>query len=442
MSLRAYAEYRRTATEWLAEVPAHWTVEPLRNVASFTTGWTPPTSEASSFEDELPWANISDLGSKELSKTAKGLSAAAVKAHRIPLSRRGSLLFSFKLSIGIVSIAERDLYTNEAIATFPPTERLRTGYAYYALPVFVLKNATTNIYGAPMLNAGLIRSARLAVPPIFEQCQIADYLDAQTAKIDALIGKQEQLIETLAERRQAVISHAVTKGLDPSAPMKDSGNDGIGQMPSAWSVRPLKRFLRSIDQGVSPGGSVELADDSSWGVLKSGCVNRGIFADEQHKRLSDDFEIDPAIVVRLGDLLVSRASGSPSLVGSTAIVKELRYRLILSDKTFRLVPDADSDVAYLEKVMNSRVYREQVRGAISGAEGLANNLPSSSLRNFVFPTPPLDQQHAIVAHLDHETSKIDALSAKAREMIDVLKERRQALISAAVTGKIDVRGLS
>lgn len=279
----------------------------------------------------------------------------------------------------------------------------------------------------------------VAMPDIAGQRGIVRFLDRETAKVDALIAKQEHLIATLREDRAATITHTVTRGLDPQVEMTETGVEWLGEVPAHWHQAQLRHIVDRIEQGVSPEAYAELADDG-WGVLKAGCVNGGVFQDVQHKKLPAGFEIDPSIVVKEGDLLVCRASGSPDLVGSTAVVRQLRYNLILSDKTFRLIAGSRIAPYYLEWAMNSRIYREQVRGAISGAEGLANNLPMSSLRSFRFPVPPLSEQKHIVVHLDERCSTIDALIEKAEESISILREYRSALITDAVTGKIDVWG--
>jgi type I restriction enzyme S subunit len=261
---------------------------------------------------------------------------------------------------------------------------------------------------------------RIELPDAETQLAIADYLDCETAGIDTLIDEQQRLIEMLRERRAAVVDAA----LAPS---------------SSWTGTTLKHMLSGVDQGVSPQAEAGLADDpGSWGVLKAGCVNRGMFRQEEHKRLPNDFGFDPAIAVEVGDVIVSRASGSPDLVGSAAIVEHLDYQLILSDKLFRLRPKGLVDPKFLAWSLNSGQYRVQVRRAISGAEGLANNLPLSKLRAFEMHHPSLEEQRRIVAYLDEKTAKIDLLIAETERFIELSKERRSALIAAAVTGQIDV----
>jgi len=263
-----------------------------------------------------------------------------------------------------------------------------------------------------------MRRIALPVPPNREQMAIADFLDRETAKIDALIEKERRLIDGLLRRRENLIETVV------------------GGAPNRPTV-PLKRALRAIDQGISPDTS-QAETDSKWSVLKAGCSNHGIFNEDESKPLPTAIPISPNIVVRSGDLVTSRANGSPQLVGSTALVGNIRRRLILSDKTFRLIPKPRINNRYLYWFMNSPSYRSQVRAAISGAEGLANNLPMSALRRIRIWIPSKDEQQESVSKLDAETTKIDEVVATTRRLVTVAEERRVALISAVVTGQLDI----
>jgi type I restriction enzyme S subunit len=207
-------KFKDSGIEWLGDIPNGWRILPIKYIYKFYTGWTPPTGQDEYFEGENPWANISDLGPKYLMETVKQISDSAIEVSRLKLSPKGSLLFSFKLSIGQVSIAGIDLYTNEAIATFPPDAKLSTSYLYWAAPIFITKNADENIYGAKLLNQELIKNAKRAFPSDKEQRAIADFLDRETARIDALIEKVEQSIDLLEEYRSAIITDAVTGKID------------------------------------------------------------------------------------------------------------------------------------------------------------------------------------------------------------------------------------
>jgi type I restriction enzyme S subunit len=258
-------------------------------------------------------------------------------------------------------------------------------------------------------------------------------------RIRRYIRAKQKLIKLLEEQKQAIIHRAVTRGLDPNVRLKPSGVEWLGDVPEHWEVGRLKSLVQRIEQGISPQAENYLAGNAAWGVLKAGCVNRGVFRESEHKRLPPDFEIDPLLAVAEGDVLVSRASGSPQLVGSVGRVQNLHYKLILSDKTFRLIFNQRADPDFMVLAMNSRYYRRQVEQAISGAEGLANNLPLSSLRAFTFLTPLRKEQLAITEHLRDATERIASVLERAQREIALLCEYRTRLIADVVTGKLDVR---
>jgi type I restriction enzyme S subunit len=436
---RAYPEYKDSGVEWFGEIPDHWSVSKVKFLTSFQVGWTPPTKDDANFEGENLWANISDLRGREISETNKKISDDAARVASMDISPSGSLLYSFKLSVGTVSFAGKDMYTNEAIATFLSESRLPLSYLYYVLPQFVIENASTNIYGARILNQELIRDALLLSPTYDEATVIANFLDHETAKIDTLIEQQQQLIQLLKEKRQAVISHAVTKGLNPDVPMKDSGVEWLGEVPAGWVVMQIRRILPFMEQGKSPECESRPAEDNEWGVLKTSCVNHAEYRSGENKFLPDGIAPFPEYEVKVGDVLMSRASGSIDLIGSVAYVFETRPKILLSDKIFRLGLSKKISGIFFKYLMQSSYMRTNIRVAISGAEGMANNITKGSVLSFVFALPNLHEQSDIVKYLDKETALFAALLDQAERMVSLLHERRTALISAAVTGKIDVR---
>jgi type I restriction enzyme S subunit len=284
-----------------------------------------------------------------------------------------------------------------------------------------------------------MRQIPVLVPSDAEQAAIVRFLDHANRKIDGFIRAKRKLMGLLNEQKQAIIHHAVTRGLNADAAFKPSGIPWLGDIPKHWEVLRLRTIVSKIEQGVSPQASGFLADGDSWGVLKSGCVNHGAFRQTEHKQLAKSFNIDPIIVVKVGDVLISRACGSPKLVGSVGKVKALDYKLILSDKTFRAVfrPIVDSD--FMVYAMNGAYYRQQVEQAISGADGMANNLPLSELRSFVFAVPPLAEAAGIAARLDAELARFTTAIARTEREIALMQEYRTRLTADLVTGKLDVR---
>ncbi|BDS31064.1 restriction endonuclease subunit S [Aeromonas caviae] len=374
-----YQEYKDSGVEWLGNVPSHWTVTAVKRFASFTTGWTPPTGNDAYFGGEHLWANISDVGHRVLSTTAKTITDAGVRATRIKKSPKGSLLFSFKLSIGLVSIVGEDMYTNEAIATFLPSETFNISYMYWAAPLFIPQNAEENIYGAKLLNQERIGNASFVLPTPKEQQTIAAFLDYETARIDRLIAQQQRLIELLKEKRQAVISHAVTKGLNPNTPMKNSGIEWLGQVPEHWHLYRLKHLIVSMDQGWSPQCDARQAEEGEFGVMKVGCVNGGIFRSEEHKALPSEMAPKTEYRLKKQQLLVSRAN-TRDLVGSAAVVDTDYDNLLLCDKLYRIDLIAAVKPKFVALLLGTIAYRGQIELSASGASDSMQNIGQSTIK--------------------------------------------------------------
>ncbi|MGL4338856.1 MAG: hypothetical protein ACRCSP_00320 [Rhodoglobus sp.] len=318
---------------------------------------------------------------------------------------------------------------------------------YLFLSQFMISEMTSLLRGVGSVGLGTVRTPRvnwsdlggllIEWPEHKIQRQIADYLDAQTAKIDALIGKQERLIETLAERRQAVISHAVTKGLDPTAPMKDSGVEWIGQLPSHWTLpRVGHSFGITLGKMVNEG-KVGEPSAVETPYLRAGNVQSYGIDTSVVKTMPMTADDIAHLSLVVGDLVV--VEGGQGGYGRSALVLEDLTGWGFQNHVMRVRPANNDLNGFLDYVIKTL----RANGHIASLSSHAS-LPSFSsekLGAIRYGRPPLAEQREIAAHLDHETSQIDALSSKAREMIVVLKERRQALISAAVTGTIDVRGL-
>jgi len=281
------------------------------------------------------------------------------------------------------------------------------------------------------------------LPSETEQAAIAAFLDHETAKIDALVAEQEKLIALLKEKRQAVISHAVTKGLNPDAPMKDSGIEWLGEVPAHWKIARVKHFVQSIEQGWSPqceGFPVESEDE--WGVLKVGCVNGGRFNPHENKSLPTELEAPAELGIKAGDLLISRAN-TRELVGSAAVAESDHANLLLCDKLYRLRLDyAWCIPGFLALYLGSDVARGQIELAATGASSSMVNIGQGTILEMPIALPNPDEQQLVLERINRENSSLVDLTTTAETAIALLKERRSALISAAVTGKIDVQGFA
>jgi type I restriction enzyme S subunit len=280
-------------------------------------------------------------------------------------------------------------------------------------------------------------NTRVLIPGLQIQERIEAFLDEKTARIDALIVNKQSLLERLAEKRQALVTQAVSKGLDPTATMKDSGIEWLGQIPRHWNVLSFRRSINRIEQGWSPQCEERQKTDDEWGVLRSGCVNEGVFRPHDHKTLPSDIAPKPELEVRRGDLLMCRASGSLHLIGSAAIVNGCPPRLMFSDKTYRIKLQPDlADPEFVALALGAKYMREQIILSVSGAGGLANNIPQSLIKSYIFVRPPIGEQREIISSISGDLDSLVQTGTQITASIAKLNEYRSALITAAVTGQI------
>jgi type I restriction enzyme S subunit len=288
------------------------------------------------------------------------------------------------------------------------------------------------------ISRSMLGSIEVVAPSHSEQCAIANFLDRKTAQIDTLIAKKQRLIELLQEKRQALISHAVTKGLDPNVPMKDSGVEWLGTIPAHWAVERLKFRMSRIEQGWSPQCDNRQADPGEWGVLKVGCMNSGVYDESENKALPANLEPIRDYEVCVGDVLMSR-SNTVELVGAVGRVHETQGRILLCDKLYRLGLDSTRlHPDFAVHLLRSRAARLQLERDASGASSSMKNVSNERVTNMVLSFPPLDEQKYIVHFLKHSLEQSRQIERKVVQQITKLQEYRQTLISAAVTGKIDV----
>ncbi len=280
------------------------------------------------------------------------------------------------------------------------------------------------------LTVGAMGDVPIPLPPPAEQRAIADFLDRETAKIDALIATQERLIALLDEKRQATITHAVTKGLDPNAPMKESGIEWLGEVPEGWERLRLKRVLCSSDYGISDA----LDAPDGVAVLRMSNIKGGQVVIDDLKYVSS---VPGRLLLNSNDLLFNRTN-SIDLVGQVGMMRQiLDHDISFASYLVRLRTTIRARPAYLSYLLNHPELLRLVRSMAFAAIGQANLNPTR-YAEIVLLLPAVAEQEAIVAYLDGETAKIDDLAAKAAQAIECLEERRAALITAAVTGQIDV----
>lgn len=283
------------------------------------------------------------------------------------------------------------------------------------------------------LNQSAMNDIALRICPLEEQQKIANFLDHETAKIDTLITKQEKLIELLKEKRQAVISHAVTKGLNPDAPMKDSGVEWLGEVPEHWSLCSIKYLCREITDGahISPDLKEGIYHFVSIKDIKNGEINfdDSLLTSEE----SYHYLVKTGCMPFEGDILFSK----DGTIGQTAITPPNKDFVVASSLII-IRPNLEKvSSEYLDLMLQSSLVKEQVESFVKGAA--LRRLSIQNLLKVFGLRPPLNEQKKIAEYVNFQLSKFSTLEDKAQKQVQLLQERKTALISAAVTGKIDVR---
>lgn len=443
MSLPRYGEYKDSGT-WLGHVPSKWAVMRLMQVASVNDDVLPESTK-SDFELEYV-----DIGSVSLDRGIERteqfkFSDAPSRARR--MVKDGDILVStvrtYLKAIAPVVAPPSNLIVSTGFAVIRPALRLKSAYAKYALQATgfvdeVISRSTGVSY--PAINASDLVRICVPVPPAADQAAIAAFLDREIAKIDALIAEQEKLIALLAEKRQATITHAVTKGLNPKLPMKDSGVAWLGEVPAHWSVKKL-RHLAEVVRGASPrpaGDPQFFAEDNDcglnrpWVTVAEVTKDQAIYLDQVTEYLtpagverSQSFDAGTLIFTNSGATL-----GVPKVLAIDCCANDgILAFLNLSD---------EANIFFLYYFLLSTTERLRTEMKQGGGQP---NLNTGIVKDISFAMPPYQEQLYLVERLQAELLKLENLRVEAGRTVALLSERRSALIAAAVTGQIDVRDI-
>ena len=442
-NLRAYPEYRESGVEWLGEIPEHWAVNRLRTtVTGCQNGvWG---EEADGVHDLL-CVRVADFDRGRFRVRMDEPTLRAIDP-RIARSRRlehDDLLLEKsgggdKQPVGAVVMYDHDqpAVCSNFVARMPVADSHDPRYLTYLhatlyaarINVRSIKQSTgiQNLDGESYLNESV------ALPTGREQRLIGDFLDRETAKIDALVARKEQLIGLLHEKRTALITRAVTRGLDPNVPMMDSGVEWLGEIPVHWEVKKLKYLTPGTTVGIVVTPSKYYVDEGI-ACLRSLNVSRGAIDMENLVFISEYAnEIHRKSTIFAGDVVVVRTGQA----GTAAVVpKELDGANCIDLLIVRRSEQILSRFVYY--YLNSRNVVSQAEELSVGA--IQAHYNTSTLARLVLPKIPMDEQERIVVYLDAATQETDRLIGKILRAIDHLRDFRTALISAAVTGKIDVR---
>ena len=422
MSLSCYPEYKDSGVEWLGEVPEHWEVVQFKQFVDIQNGSDHKHVEQAEGYPVLGSGGIFTYASDFL-----------YDGESILLGRKGTI--------------DKPLHINGRFWTVDTMYWTKINpaasgrFTYYSALTIPFDYYSTNT-ALPSMTKGALSSHLVARPPLSEQTQIAAFLDRETAKIDDLVAEQRRLMELLKEKRQAVISHAVTQGLNPHTPMKPSGNKWLGNVPEHWNVSRLKHIKAEAKNAFVDGPfgsnlkSEHFIDDGDIYVIESNFATQGRIDTENLKTISNEhFATINRSETRGGDIIIAKIGAQ---YGKASILPALDKPAVVSGNSLKLtINQKTCDVKFvnwhLANLKELGVMEDIVNATAQPALSLGemNNLPMLE--------PPRAEQEEIVRFLDEKLGEFNTLTTEAQRAIDLLQERRTALISAAVTGQIDVR---
>ena len=429
-----YDKYKDSGVDWLGNIPSHWEIVPVGRLFI--------RLKRTGFPDQELLSVYRDYGVIPKSSRDDNNNKPSDDLGQYQLVNPNDLVMNkMKAWQGSIAISEYEGIVSPAYFVYQPLrslfKRALPKYVHYLLrnPRYIAqylrqsKGIRVNQWD---LDPEEFQRIELVLPPKSEQNQIFKFLDYETAKIDSLIVKQEKLIELLKEKRQAVISHAVTKGLNPDVAMKDSGVEWLGEVPEHWGATKIK-YVAELTPKKS---ELSNSDSRLCTFIPMEKLKLGSLVKDEEKQISE--VIGGYTYFKDGDLLLAKVT--PCFENKNMVVaNDLKNGIGFgSSEIYVLRTNSKVNTQFLYYRLQEDQFIELATGAMTGAGGL-KRVPSEFLNNFEFALPPLSEQITIKEYLDQYLVKIDCSLNKAQTAIQFMIERRTALISAAVTGKIDVR---
>ena len=442
--MKKYDKYKDSGIEWIDKIPQNWHALKLgRSFSNIGSGTTPKSTISDYYENgNINWLNTGDLNDTFIVETSKKITQLAIDDHstlkEYPID--SIVIALYGATIGKLGHLKINTTTNQACCVISESKDIIQRFLFYyfqAAREFIISKSYGG--GQPNISQELIRQLYIPTPSLSEQTLIMSYLDHKTTQIDSLIEKKEQLIEKLKLQRQAIINEAVTKGLNPDAPMKDSGIEWLGEISENWSTLKIKHSCYVKGRIGWKGLKSEEYLEKGYSYLVTGTDFTGQVVDWSSCHCIDKerYEDDPFIQLQDGDLLLTK----DGTIGKTTLVRDLDKPACLNSGIFLVRSlKKELDINFLYWILNSNVFKLFINLTSTGAT--IQHLYQNIFVEFVFAFPAREEQLKIQDYLFKKYDEFELLLEKLNSSIEKLKLYRQSIISEAVTGKIDVRDWS
>jgi len=430
--MERYSEYKDSGVKWLGEIPRHWEVIKTSRIFSYIGSGTTPKSGSEDYytQNGIPFLQTGDLNDGYVTHTSKRITEKALRDTNLKIHPKGSLIVAmYGATIGKLGILDIDATVNQACCVLTKSPIIETKFAFYTYLaakkdlIFQSKGG-----GQPNISQDTIRSERIPIPPIKEQEAIVAYLDATTSKIDEAIAQQQKMIDLLNERKQIIISNAVTKGLDPNVKMKPSGIDWIGDIPSHWELLQLKKVAKIILGKMLSREQGEVypylcAKDVHYGSVNVTDLKTMHFSDIE-KQLYE---------VRKGDMLIVEGGAG---AGGCAIYDDDEHGIYIQNsimivRCYKTM--LNGYVCYMIQSINQKGYVEYICN-----KATIPHFTKEKVGSVIIPIPPKEEQKAILDYITKSIKPIEVSINNCQKQISLLQERKQIIINDVVTGKVKV----
>lgn len=426
--LKPYDKYKDSGIEWFGSVPEHWKITKIgRTFFNIGSGTTPKTSNEQYYENgTINWLNTGDLNDGIVCKTSRKVTEIALKeVSSLKMFSVGSVVIAmYGATIGKLGFLTIDTTTNQACCVISGSKNILQMYLFYFMYA-CKENIISMSYGGgqPNISQEVIKALYILQPPISEQQKIASYLDYITNQIDVLVKEKESLIERLGEQRAAIINEAITRGLNPNAPMKDSGIEWLGKVPEHWKII-LPKYVLLLNKGRNPKKLVEMSELDPYLTMNylRGRDNKMVLFPETDENL---------IHVEEGDILILCDGANAG-----EIIKSKKGYLSSTMATILIRNEKLLFACYLYFFL--KAFERFFKDFSSGTT--IPHFDGEVLLERYYALPPLNEQQEIVDYISKKVERIDAITKDLKIQIDKLKEYRQSVISESITGKVDLRG--
>lgn len=425
--------------KWIGKIPKEWEINKIKYEYRIQTGFTPDTSNDEYYTDEngYTWISIADMSNVdnngEIDESSIMISEKYINEKHPQIVKKGSLLYSFKLSVGKVAFAKKDLYTNEAIASFNSDNYLR--YLYYAA-FLIEENANINIYGAKILNQDLIKNSITIIPDKKEQKLIASFLDGKVKKINEIIKDLNSQVNILKKYKKLLITETVTRGLNPNAELKDSSVDWIEVIPKNWIENKIK-YIAKVNGRVGFKGyskdDLVGPDEGAYTIGGKHISTNKLNLDEPEYISWEKYYESPEIMIHKNDIIMAQRG----TLGKVVIIEEdigeatINPSLVLLNKIV-------INNKFLYWIINSDVIRKNID--VVNTSTAVPMISQTQIGNFKICIPPREEQDEIVKYLDKKCDEIDNIIVDKHTQIEKMEKYKKSLIYEYVTGKKRVKG--